>query len=170
MHATTNDEPTQKRTILERRSDRELVLTRTIHGPARLVFDAYTKPELLKRWWAPASMGVSMFSCEIDPRVGGRYRYAYGRDPKQQMAFSGTFTEVVPHERLVCTSLFEQMPAAGEAIVTTTFTERDGKTVVVLHQLFPSKQVMDGAIAAGMENGMRITMDQLEELVVALRG
>jgi uncharacterized protein YndB with AHSA1/START domain len=159
----------RNRTIVERRSDRELVLTRTFDSPAKIVFDAWTKPELLKRWWAPASMGVSLFSCESDVRVGGRYRFAYGRDPKQPMVFSGTYTEVVPPTRLVFTQLFEPMRSAGEGIITATFTEREGTTEFVLHQLFPSKEALDGAIAAGMEHGMRITMEQLDDLVVTLR-
>jgi uncharacterized protein YndB with AHSA1/START domain len=168
MHTTSENEPVKNRTTFERRSDRELVLARTFNASARLVFDAWTKPELLKRWWAPASMGVSLFSCESDARVGGRYRFAFGRDPKQPMVFSGTYTEVVVPSRLVCTQLFEQMPGAGDAVVTATFTERHGKTELVLHQLFPSKAALDGAVASGMEGGMRITMDQLEELVALL--
>jgi uncharacterized protein YndB with AHSA1/START domain len=156
-------------TTVERRSDRELVVTRTFNGPARIVFDAWTNPELLKRWWAPKSLGVSLFSCEADVRVGGSYRYAFGHDPKRPMVFSGTYTEVTPPSRLVCTQLFEQMRSAGEAIVTATFDDRDGKTGLVLHQLFASKEALDGAIASGMEKGMRETYEQLEELVGSLR-
>jgi uncharacterized protein YndB with AHSA1/START domain len=154
---------------VERRSDRELIVTRTFRGPARIVFDAWTKPELLKRWWAPKSLGVTLFSCEADVRAGGRYRYVFGRDPKQPMAFSGTYREVSAPSRLVCTQLFEQMRAAGEAIVTATFDERDGRTELVLHQLYPSKEALDGTIASGMEKGMRETFEQLQELVASLR-
>lgn len=169
MESTTRgSESGTNRTTLERRSDRELVLVRTFNAPARLVFDAWTKPELLKRWWAPASMGVTLFSCEADVRVGGRYRFAYGRDPKKPMVFSGKYTEVQPPTRLVFTQLFEQMPDVGEGIVTLTFTERAGTTELVLHQLFPSKEALDGAVASGMERGMRITMEQLEALVTGL--
>jgi uncharacterized protein YndB with AHSA1/START domain len=159
----------KNRTIVERRSDRELVMTRTFNGPARIVFDAWTKPELLKRWWAPKSLGVSLFSCEADVRVGGSYRFAFGHDPKQAMVFSGTYTEVSPPSRLVWTQIFEQMRSAGEAIVTATFNERDGKTELVLHQLFASKEALDGAVASGMEKGMRETYEQLEELVGSLQ-
>jgi uncharacterized protein YndB with AHSA1/START domain len=164
------NEPTvpANRTTVERTSDRELVVTRTFSGPARFVYDAWTKPELLKRWWAPKSLGVSLFSCEADVRVGGRYRYVFGRDPKQAMAFSGTYTEVTPSSRLVWTQLFEQMPAAGEAVVTATFDEREGKTRLVVRQLYASKEALDGAVASGMEKGMRETYDQLEALVSAL--
>jgi len=162
-------QPVKNRTTVERRSDRELVVTRTFNGPARIVFDAWTKPEHLKRWWAPKSLGVSLFSCEADVRAGGSYRYVFGRDPEHAMAFSGTYTEVTPPTRLVWTQVFEQMREAGETIVTATFDERDGKTELVVHQHFASKEALDGAIASGMERGMRETYEQLEELVGSLR-
>jgi uncharacterized protein YndB with AHSA1/START domain len=155
-------------TTLERRSDRELVVTRAFDGPARIVFDAWTKPEYLKRWWAPASMNVVMFECEVDLRVGGKYRYVFGHEGQAKLAFSGTYSEIVPGARLVCTQLFEQMPDAGEAIVTATFVEHHGKTTLEIHQLYASKQALDGAIGSGMEGGMRITFDQLEALVGTL--
>jgi uncharacterized protein YndB with AHSA1/START domain len=164
-----SEQDATNRTTVERRSDRELVVTRSFNGPARIVFDAWTKPELLKRWWAPKSLGVSLFACEADVRVGGRYRFEFGHDPKHPMVFSGTYTEVLPPSRLVCTQLFEQMRSAGEAIVTATFDEREGKTELVVHQLFPSKDALDGAIASGMEKGMRATYEQLEELLGSLR-
>jgi uncharacterized protein YndB with AHSA1/START domain len=160
---------TRNPTTVERRSDRELVVTRAFNAPARIVFDAWTKPDLLKRWWAPRSLGVTLFHCESDVRVGGRYRFEFGRDPENPMVFSGTYKEVVPPSRLVFTQLFEQMRAAGEAIVTATLEERDGKTEFVLHQLYPTKEALDGAIASGMEKGMRETYEQLEELVGSLR-
>ena len=116
---------TKNRTTVERRSDRELVVTRAFNAPARIVFEAWTKPELLKRWWAPRSLGVSLFRCEADVRVGGTYRYEFGRDPKDPMVFTGTYREVAPASRLVCTQLFEQMRHAGDAIVTATFEELD---------------------------------------------
>jgi uncharacterized protein YndB with AHSA1/START domain len=162
-------QPAKNRTTVERRSDRDLVVTRTFNGPAKIVFDAWTKPELLKRWWAPKSLGVSLFSCEADVRTGGSYRYVFGRDPKHPMAFSGTYIEVTPPSRLEWTQVFEQMRAAGEAIVTATFDEREGKTELVVHQHYASKEALDGAIASGMEKGMRETYEQLEELVEALR-
>jgi uncharacterized protein YndB with AHSA1/START domain len=155
-------------TTVERRSDRELVVTRTFNAPARIIFDAWTKPELLKRWWAPRSLGVSLFSCEADVRVGGSYRYVFGHDPKQPMAFSGTYREVTPTSRLVWTQVFEQMRSAGEAIVTATFEEHGGKTRLTVHQLYASKESLDGAVASGMERGMRETYEQLEELVATL--
>jgi uncharacterized protein YndB with AHSA1/START domain len=160
---------TKNPTTVERTSDRELVLTRTFDGPARIVFDCYTKPELLKRWWAPKKMGVTLFVCEADLRVGGTYRYVFGHDEATAMTFSGVINELTPHTRFVCTQIFEPMRSAGEAVVTATFEERGGKTKLVLHQLFPSKEALDGAVASGMEKGMRETMEQLEELVATLR-
>jgi uncharacterized protein YndB with AHSA1/START domain len=160
---------TTNRTAVERRSDRELVVTRSFDGPARIVWDAWTRPELLKRWWAPKSLGVSLFECEMNVRVGGAYRYVFGRDPKQAMVFSGKFTEVIPTSRLVFTQVFEPMRAAGDAVVTATFEEQGQKTRLVLHQLFPSKEALDGAVATGMEKGMRETYEQLEELVGSLQ-
>jgi uncharacterized protein YndB with AHSA1/START domain len=155
------------RTTVERRSDRELVLTRTINGPARIVFEAWTKPEYLKRWWAPRSLGVKLFSCEADARIGGSYRFVFGREESQAMAFSGTYREVTPYSRIVCTQINEPMRSAGEAIVTTTFDEQDGKTQLVLSVLYPSKESLDAAMASGMERGMRETYEQLEELVAS---
>jgi uncharacterized protein YndB with AHSA1/START domain len=158
----------KNRTTVERRSDRELVVTRTFNAPARIVFDAWTRPDLLERWWAPRSLGVTLFSCEADVRVGGAYRYVFGHDASHAMAFSGVYKEVDRPSRLVATQIFEQMRSAGEAIVTATFDERDGKTTLVLHQLYPSKESLDGAVASGMERGMRDTFEQLEELVATL--
>ena len=170
MNATEGSESTPRnRTTLERRSDRELVITRTFNGPARIVFDAWTKPELLKRWWAPRSHGVSLLSCDADVRVGGSYRYVFGRDAARAMAFSGTYTEVTPPSRLVYTQIFETMREAGEAIITVTLDEKDERTRLVLHELYPSKEALDGAIASGMEKGARETMEQLEDLVASLR-
>jgi uncharacterized protein YndB with AHSA1/START domain len=153
-------------TSVERTSDRELVISRTFNGPARIVFDAWTKPELVKRWWAPKSHSVVIVSCDADVRVGGRYRYVLRAAPGE-IGFSGTYTEVTPHSRLVYTQCFEPMPGA-EAIITITFDERGGKTHLVAHELYPSKEALDGAIASGMEHGMRETMDQLDELVASL--
>ncbi len=167
--AKRESKPFMNRTTVERRSDRELVITRTFNGPARIVFDAWTKPELLKRWWAPKSLGVTLFSCDIDLRVGGRYRFVFGHDEARSMAFSGTYTEVAPHARLAYTQIFEPMRAAGEGIVTATFDEQQGKTRIVSHELYPSKQALDGAIDSGMERGMRATLEQLEELIASLQ-
>ncbi len=156
---------TKNATTVERKSDRELVVTRAFNGPATIVFDAWTKPELLMRWWAPCSRGVKLISCEVDLRVGGGYRYVFGRDGQKPVAFSGKYMQVERPSRLVSTQIFEPMAAAGEAIVTATFDEKHGKTTLILHQLYPSKESLDGAVASGMEHGMRETFEQLEELI-----
>lgn len=155
-------------TTVTRASDRELIVTRTFNGPARIVFDAWTRPDLLKRWWAPMSLGVSLFECESDLRAGGTYRYAFGRDPKNPEVFSGRYIEVTPPARLILTQVYERMREAGEAVVTVTFEESGDRTHLTLHQLFPSKEALDGAVASGMERGMRETFDQLETLVASL--
>jgi uncharacterized protein YndB with AHSA1/START domain len=154
-------------TIVERTSDRELVVARTFDAPARIVFDAWTKPELLKRWWAPKSFGVSLFECEQDLRVGGAYRFAFGRDPKNPEVFSGRYLEVDPPSRLVLTQLYERMSDVGDVVVTATFEESEGRTRLTLRQLFPSKEALEGALASAMERGMRVTLDQLDELVAS---
>jgi uncharacterized protein YndB with AHSA1/START domain len=166
MHATRGSDPNAMNpTTVERRSDRELVITRTFNGPARILFDAWTQPALLKRWWAPCSLDVTLLACDADARVGGTYRFVFGRDASHPMAFSGAYTEVTPYSRLVYTQIFEPMRDAGEAIVTVAFDEKRGRTRLVLRELYPSKEALDGAIASGMEDGMRETMEQLERLV-----
>jgi uncharacterized protein YndB with AHSA1/START domain len=154
-------------TKVERRSDRELVLTRTFNGPARIVFEAWTRPELLKRWWAPCSLGVTLVECDADVRVGGTYRYAFGRDAEHLMVFSGRYLEVIPHTRLIYTQLFESMPEAGAALITATFEEVDGQTRFVAVERYPSRAALDGALASGMEHGVRETMEQLEALIAS---
>jgi uncharacterized protein YndB with AHSA1/START domain len=150
-------------TTVERKSERELVVTRTFNGPARTVFEAWTKPELLKRWWAPKSAGVSLLSCEADVRVGGRYRFEFGHEASKSVAFFGRYIEVTPYSRLVWTN-----DESGEGAVTTvSFEEKGGKTLLLMHELYPSKEALDGAIA-GMEAGMREMFEQLDELLVTL--
>jgi uncharacterized protein YndB with AHSA1/START domain len=156
--------PTKNRTTVERKSERELVVSRTIDGPARLVFEAFTKPELLKRWWVPKSAGVSLLSCEADVRVGGRYRLVFGPDASKPMAFYGRYVEVSPYSRLVWTN---EEGDDGGAVTTVTFEEKGDKTLLVMHDLYPSKEALDAALA-GMEGGMRETLEQLDELVVTL--
>jgi uncharacterized protein YndB with AHSA1/START domain len=163
--ARTGESGVKNETTVERTGDRELVVKRMFNGPAQIVFDAWTRPELLKRWWAPKSFGVTLFECESDLRVGGTYRYAFGRDPGAPEVFSGRYIEVTPPSRLVLTQLYERMRDAGEAVVTATFEENQGRTLLILHQLFPSKEALEGALASGMEHGMRVTLDQLDELV-----
>ena len=166
MDARRESEPTpmKNRTTVERKSERELVVTRTINGPARIVFEAWTKPELLKRWWVPKSFGVSLLSCEADVRVGGRYRLVFGHDASPKpMEFFGRYIEVTPHSRLVWTN----EESDDGAVTTVTFDEKGGKTLLVLHELYPSKEALDDAIA-GMEGGMPEQFEQLDELLVSL--
>jgi uncharacterized protein YndB with AHSA1/START domain len=163
-----NDPAAPSATSMELRSDREIVITRTFAAPARLVFEAWTRPELVRRWWAPRSHGVSVVSCEADVRAGGRYRYVLGRQG-QELGFSGHYTEVNPPSRLVYTQIFEPAAAAGEVVVTVTFDEHDGRTRLVAHEVYPSKEAREAALASGMEHGMRETMDQLAALLAASR-
>src|ERR1044072_4023662 len=106
MDARRESEPTPatNRTTVERKSERELVVTRTINGPARIVFEAWTKPELFKQWWVPKSFGLTLLSCEMDARVGGKYRLVFRHGASESMAFYGTYVEVTPHSRLVWTN------------------------------------------------------------------
>lgn len=165
MDARSENEPNMKhRTTAERRSDRELVVTRTVNGPARLVFEAWTKPELFKRWWVPKSCGLTLLSCEMDVRVGGRYRLEFKHDASTMEVF-GRYLEVTPHSRLVWTN---EEGDDGGAITTVTFEEKGGKTLLVVHDLYPSKEALDGAIASGATSGMPETLEQLDELLVAL--
>jgi uncharacterized protein YndB with AHSA1/START domain len=153
-------------TTSERKSDRELVVTRTVDAPARIVFEAWTRPELLKRWWAPKSIGISFVSCEVDVRVGGKYRFVFSHPASEQpMAFFGKYLEVKPHARLVWTN--EEAGDAGQ-VTTVTFDEKNGKTLVVVHELYPSKQALDDAIASGSTMGMDEMFEQLDALLVAL--
>src|SRR5450432_1340498 len=157
--------PVKNRTSVERRSERELVVTRTFNGPARLVFEAWTKPELFKRWWVPKSIGVSLLSCEMDVRVGGKYRLAFGNDASTPMEFFGRYIEVTPSSRLAWTN---DEGGDGGAVTTVTFEEKDGKTLLVKHDLYPSKEALDGAIESGSTSGTGETFDQLDERLVTV--
>jgi uncharacterized protein YndB with AHSA1/START domain len=151
-------------TTTERKSDRELVVTRTFNTPARIVFEAWTRPELLKRWWAPKSFGLTMISCEADVRVGGTYRLVFRHDAfPEPMAFFGRYSEVTPHSRLVWTN--EEGEGGGQ-VTTVTFEERGGKTLLVMHDLYPSKEALDAAIASGSTSGTGETFEQLDDLLV----
>jgi uncharacterized protein YndB with AHSA1/START domain len=167
MDATRESErtPMKKRTEAERKSERELVVTRTINGPARLVFEAWTKPELFKQWWVPKSFGLNLLSFDADVRVGGRYRLVFSHQGSEPMAFYGKYLEVTPHSRLAWTN---EEGNDGGAVTTVTFAEEDGKTLLVLHELYPSKEALDSAIASGSTSGMGETLDQLDELVLSV--
>jgi len=165
MDARRESEPTpmKNRTTVERTSERELVVTRTFNGPARIVFEAWTKPELIKRWWVPKSMGMSLLSCEMDVRVGGKYRFVFGHDASKPMAFFGRYIEVTPYSRLVWTN----EESDDGAVTTVTFEEQDGQTLLAMHELYPSKEALDAA-GTGAADATVETFAQLDELLVTL--
>ena len=167
METRRESEPARmkNRTSVDRKSERELVVTRTIDGPARIVFEAWTKPELFKRWWVPKSMGMSLLSCEMDVRVGGRYRLVFGLNGAQAMEVFGKYLEVTPHSRLVWTN--DEGEEEG-AVTTLTFEEKGGQTLLVLHDLYPSKEALDGALASGSADGLPEQLQQLDELLATL--
>ncbi|MBX3148406.1 MAG: SRPBCC family protein [Gemmatimonadales bacterium] len=154
-------------TTVERTSEREIVVTRLLNGPAHLVFEAWSKPELLRRWWTPPSFGISFVSCEADVRTGGTYRFVFSHPALDQpMAFFGRYLEVTPHSRIVWTN----EESAEGCISTVTFEERDGRTLLVLTELYPSKQALDDAIASGSTgtSGAGEQFELLDELLAAL--
>jgi uncharacterized protein YndB with AHSA1/START domain len=154
-------------TTVERTSERELVVTRTFDGPAHIVFEAWTKPELLKRWWAPTSFGISFISCEADVRTGGTYRFVFSHAASEQpMAFFGRYIEVTPPSRIVWTN----EESADGPVTTVTFEEMGDQTLLVLHELYPSTQALDEAIASGSTgtSGAGEQFEQLDTLLVSL--
>ncbi|MDP4006842.1 SRPBCC domain-containing protein [Methylobacterium sp. NEAU K] len=154
------------RTIMERTSERELVVARIIDGPARIVFEAWTKPELFQRWWAPKAFGVSLISFEADVRTGGAYRFVMGHASSEQpMAFFGRYIEVTPHSHLVWTN--DEGGEAG-AVTTVTFEEKGSATRVVVRELYPSKEALDAAVASGSTSGWGNQFEQLDDLIVSL--
>jgi uncharacterized protein YndB with AHSA1/START domain len=152
-------------TKVERRSDREVVATRTIHGPARLVFEAWTKSDVFRRWWVPKSVPITLVDCRLDVRVGGSYRLVFTH-AGGTAEFFGRYLEVTPHSRLVFTN--DEAGDAG-AVTTVTFDERGGETVVAVSNVFPSKEALDAEMASGGTNALPETLDQLDALVTALR-
>jgi uncharacterized protein YndB with AHSA1/START domain len=156
-------EPGTNRTSVERTSARELVVTRSFDAPAARVFAAWTQPELLKQWWAPQSFGVSFLACEADVRTGGTYRFVFGHPSSAQpMEFFGRYIEVAPPARLVWTN--DEGGEAG-AVTNVTFEDRGGATLVVMHDLYPSKEALDAAIASGSTSGFSETFAQLDALL-----
>jgi uncharacterized protein YndB with AHSA1/START domain len=153
-------------TTAERTSDRELVVTRIVRGPARIVFEAWTKPELFERWWVPKSFPISLVSCEMDARVGGGYRLAFAQEGST-MEFFGRYLEVAPPARLVWTN---DEGDAGGPVTTVTFEEQGGATLVVVHERYPSKEALDDAIASGASgmSAMPESHAQLDELLATL--
>ena len=164
MDARKGSEPTpmKNRMTVERKSEREIVVTRSFNAPARIVFEAWTKPELFRQWWVPKSMGMSLLSCEMDVRVGGRYRLEFAHGDSQA-AFFGTYREVTPHSRLAWTN--EESDAGS--VTTVTFAEKGGKTLLTFHELYPSKEALDDA-GTGAADAMGETFEQLDALLVKL--
>jgi uncharacterized protein YndB with AHSA1/START domain len=153
-----------RRTTVQKRSEREVVVTRTFDAPARLVFEAWSDPELFRKWWVPRSMGMTLRSCEMDVRTGGKYRLVFGDDPANPMAFFGTYLEVVPDQRIVWTN--EESGDAG-SVTTVTFEERNGQTLLVMSELYPTKEALDAA-GIGAQEATHETFVQLDELLAEL--
>lgn len=156
------DRTTSGRTKVERRSDLELVVTRTFDAPVRLVFEAWTKPELFRLWWVPKSSPMPLLSCDMDVRTGGGYRLTFGEDAANAMAFFGKYLEVTPPSRIVWTN-----DEGGGAVTTVTFEEQAGRTLLVLQELYPSKEALDESFL-GMEDAMPEQFEQLDDLLITL--
>lgn len=154
-------------TTTDRISDKELVIKRIFDGPAHLVYEAWTTPELMMRWWTPASFGITFISCEMDVRTGGTYKFVMGHPAfDQPMAFHGRYVEVVPNKRIVWTN--EEGGEAG-SVTTVTFEEQDGKTLLVLRDVYPTKEALDEGIAQGSINGYPEQFKQLDLLLDSQR-
>jgi uncharacterized protein YndB with AHSA1/START domain len=148
-------------------TDREILVMRVFDAPRRLVFDAFTKPKLLKRWlYGPD--GWSLDVCEVDLRVGGAYRYVWRHAKGMEMGMGGIHREVVAPERIVSTQLFDQDWTGGEAVGTMVLTERDGKTTLTNTVLYASREVRDAVLKTPMEKGMAAGYDRLEEMLPSL--
>ena len=159
-------EKTDRGVAMERTSERELVVTRLINGPARLVFEAWTKPDLFQRWWAPKSFGLTLISFEADVRTGGSYRLVMGHASSERpMAFFGRYLDVTPPSRIVWTN---DEAGEGGAVTTVTFEDRNGATLVVVHELYASKEALDEALASGSTTGWGEQFAQLDDLIVVL--
>jgi uncharacterized protein YndB with AHSA1/START domain len=152
-------------TKAERRSERELVITRVFDAPARAVFEAWTKPELLMRWWNPKSFGMTFVSCEVDARTGGTYRFVFDHPQfDQPMAFHGRYLEVVPGSKLVWTN--DEGPEGS--VTTVTLEERGGQTHLLLSDVYPSREALDEAMASGSTGGYPEQFNELDGLLGTL--
>jgi len=149
-------------------SDREIVMTRVFDAPRRLVYDAVTKPELVRRWLGVFN-GHTMSVCEIDLRVGGKYRYVWSTPNAPDMGMGGVFEEIVPQERIVSTERFDEPWYPGEAIDTMVLTEKGGKTTMVTTILYQSKEARDGVLKSGMDRGVSASYDTLDSVLSSLR-
>ena len=149
-------------TNAERKSDRELVSSRIINGPSQLVFKAWTNAELFKKWWVPKSAPITLESCQLDVRIGGTYRLVFSAG-EETAEFFGKYLEVTPSSRLVWTN--DEGGADAANITTVTFEEVSGKTKVIVHDLYPSKEALDEAIETGSSGAMPEQLEQLGELI-----
>ena len=157
-------ESESRRTTVQKTSEREVVVTRTFDAPARLVFEAWSKPELFRKWWVPRSMGMTLRSCEMDVRTGGTYRLVFGDDPASEMAFFGKYLDVVADQRIVWTN---EESGDDASVTTVTFEERDGKTLLVMSERYPTKEALDAA-GTGAQDATVETFAQLDELLAEL--
>lgn len=164
MDAGKENEPRVKTpAVVERKSDREVVVTRSFDAPARLVFEAWSKPELFERWWVPKSLGLNLVSFDAEVRTGGKYRLVFNHEG-QMVEFFGRYLEVTPYSRLSWTN---EEGGEGGAITTVTFEEKGGKTLLVVSNVFPTKEALDAEI--GATAGLPESLAQLDELLVTLR-
>jgi uncharacterized protein YndB with AHSA1/START domain len=167
MDTRSGAEPTTTldRTTIERTSDQELTVTRTIDGPRDIVFEAWTNAELFRQWWVPKSLGIQLLSCEVDARVGGGYRLTFDTGGDEPMAFYGSYLEVDPPARLVWTN---EEGDGGTVVTTATFEDDGGRTRIVVHDRYPSKEALDEAFDSGATGWSPETFDQLDELLAHL--
>jgi len=160
-HAKEGSSAAANPTVVERKSDHELVVTRTFNAPAHIVFEAWSKPDLFTRWWVPKSVGMSLVSCDMDIRTGGAYRLVFSHpDFDQPMAFFGTYREVTPNERIV----WSNEESDEGAVTTVTFEEVAGKTLVTYHERYPTKAALEEALAGSAE-GLPEQFAQLDALL-----
>jgi len=165
MNAKTEAATSPHTTTTDRASDLELVVTRTFNSPARHVFAAWSKPELIMRWWVPASFGITFISCEVDVRTGGRYKYVFGVPGSDKpFEFFGRYIEVVPNARIVWTN----EESEGGSVTTLTLEEKDGKTHLVIRDRYPTKAALDEALASGSTGGYPEQFDNLDGLLATL--
>jgi uncharacterized protein YndB with AHSA1/START domain len=161
--------PISGKLIVTTPSDREIAMTRIFHAPRRLLYDAWTKPELLKRWLGVFG-GWQLAVCEIDLRVGGAYRYLWRGPDGAEMGMRGVYREIVPFDRIVCTEVFDQPWYEGEAVDTLTFVEKDAKTTATTTVLYASKAVRDAVLKSPMATGVGAGYDRLEEILATMSG
>jgi uncharacterized protein YndB with AHSA1/START domain len=160
----SNQHVAQNRTAVERKSDRELAVTRLFDAPPHVIFKAWANPELFRRWWVPKGAGITLLSCEMDVRTGGKYRLEFAAGGSDRMAFYGKYLTVVPNERIVWTNEEEE----EGAVTTVTFEDQGGKTLLTFHELYPSKDALDDAMT-GAAAGLPTQLEQLDELLPEIK-